>query len=102
RIYNKFNNNYIHDVSVDYLSAVGINASVGLKETEIFHNEIYNVNYSGMHIGWGWASYAASGTGTHNLDINYNYVHDTANTYVYDAGSVYLLCATGGSEGDYN
>lgn len=102
RIYNKFNNNYIHDVSVDYLSAVGINASVGLKETEIFHNEIYNVNYSGMHIGWGWASYAASGTGTHNLDINYNYVHDTANTYVYDAGSVYLLGATGGSEGDYN
>ena len=102
RIYNKFNNNFIHDVSIDYLSAVGINASVGLKETEIFHNEIYNVNYSGMHVGWGWASYAGSGTGTHNLDINYNYVHDTSNSYVYDAGSVYLLGATGGSEGDYN
>ncbi len=102
RIYNKFNNNFIHDVSVDYLSAVGINASVGLKDTEIFHNEIYNVNYSGMHIGWGWAGYASTGTGTHNLDINYNYVHDTSNSYVYDAGSVYLLGATGGSEGDYN
>lgn len=102
RIGNKFNNNFIHDVSVDYMSAVGINASVGLKDTEIFHNEIYNVNYSGMHIGWGWGSYAGTGTGTHNLDINYNYVHDTANSYVYDCGSVYLLGATGGSEGDYN
>lgn len=102
RIYNKFNNNFIHDVSVDYMSAVGINASVGLKDTEIFHNEIYNVNYSGMHVGWGWGGYASQGTGTHNLDINYNYVHDTANSYVYDCGSVYLLGATGGSEGDYN
>jgi len=94
-------NNYIHDVGVDYGSSVGINIS-WLQNSQVFHNEIYNVPYSGMHVGWGWAGYASQGTGTRNLDINYNYVHDTSDSYVYDAGSVYLLGATGGSEGDYN
>ncbi len=98
---NKINNNYIHDVGVDYGSSVGINIS-WLQDSQVFHNEIYNVPYSGMHVGWGWAGYASQGTGTRNLDINYNYVHDTSDSYVYDAGSVYLLGATGGSEGDYN
>ncbi len=101
KINNKIMNNYIHDVGVDYGSSVGINIS-WLQDSQVFHNEIYNVPYSGMHVGWGWAGYAKQGTGTRNLDINYNYVHDTSDSYVYDAGSVYLLGATGGSEGDYN
>ena len=101
RTENTIKNNLIHDVGIDYRSCVGIAVS-WLKNSSITHNEIYNVNYSGMHIGWGWGSYADTGSATVGLDISYNYIHDTCNDYLCDSGGIYTLGATGGSEDNRN
>ena len=98
---NTIKNNLIHDVGIDYRSCVGIAVS-WLKNSSITHNEIYNVNYSGMHIGWGWAAYADTGSATVGLDISYNYIHDTCNDYLCDSGGIYTLGATGGSAENRN
>ncbi len=55
-----------------------------------------------MHIGWGWDAYADSGTGMVNVDIRFNYIHDTAKDYLCDSGGIYTLGATGGSADNYN
>lgn len=99
-INNRINNNYIHDVGVDYGSSAAISATWP-KYTEINHNEIANVNYSGMHIGYGWGTYAEdkeqAGTGLYKVQLCYNYIHDVMNSKLYDGGPIYTLGATGGT-----
>lgn len=94
-------NNNIHDCGLDYRACVGLSIS-WLKNSDVSYNEIYNINYSGMHIGWGWASFANTGSATVGLNLTYNYIHDTCKDFVCDSGGIYALGATGGWEGNYN
>ena len=93
---NKINNNYIHDVALDYGSSAGISASYP-KDTEISHNEIGNMIYSGMHIGWGWNTYETTGTATYNFNITENYVYNVCYDEIADGGPIYTIGATGGN-----
>ena len=100
-INNHIDNNYIHDIGVDYGSSTGISATWP-KYTTFNHNEIANVNYSGMHIGYGWGTYHEDnaekpGTGLYKVEMNYNYIHDVMNSKLYDGGCIYTLGATGGT-----
>ena len=62
-------NNYIHKVATDYYSAAAV--SVGFPvNTTIRNNEITDCPYSGMHTGYGWGSYASTGTVTKNFIID--------------------------------
>ncbi len=100
RIYNKVNNNLIHDYGTDYKGSVGFHASPGLKESEICNNEIYSAPYTGMHIGWEWATRDIEGTGTRELKVENNYIHDVLNTWIYDGACMYYNGATGDSLAD--
>ena len=92
------NNNYIHDVAVEYYSAVGI--AIGYVGDSTFnHNEICNLPYSGFHIGYGWEGVKTSAT--KNTRVQHNYVHNVM-TYLWDGGAIYTNGATGGSGDDYN
>ncbi len=97
RIYNTFNNNLIHDYGVDYKGSVGLHSSPGLKESEICHNEIYGAAYTGIHFGWEWATRDVEGTGTRDVKVDENYVHDVLNTWIYDGACMYFNGATGAS-----
>ncbi|MBQ4518784.1 MAG: S-layer homology domain-containing protein [Clostridia bacterium] len=91
-------NNYIHDIAVEYYSAVGI--AIGYVADSTFnHNEIYNVPYSGFHIGYGWDRIKTSAT--KNVRVQYNYVHEVM-TKLLDGGAIYTIGGTGGSEDNYN
>ncbi len=95
-IENKINNNLVHDIGVDYMSAPGITISL-LINSEVKHNEIYNINYTGLHIGWGWNAYNYGKiTSNQGNEIMYNYIHDTMQTHLYDGGGIYVLGHTGG------
>lgn len=98
KIFNKFNNNLIYDVGIEYAGGPGVNASF-LKQSEMNHNEIYNTGYGGFHIGYGWNSYWH---GTKGLSVSHNYIHDVMNQETYDCGAVYSLGGTAGSHDDYN
>lgn len=83
-------NNVIHDCAIDYYSATGI-AVAYEKDVKILHNEIYNLPYSGLHLGCGW-NYAQT-TDVENIIVKYNYLHDCMQ-YMHDGGLIYTLGAT--------
>ncbi|HBL82239.1 MAG TPA: hypothetical protein DD391_06520 [Clostridiales bacterium] len=93
---NAIENNYIHKIGVDFMSAAAISAGFP-KNTTIANNELYGMPYSGMHIGYGWASLEESGAGTVNLKIVNNYIHDVMNDRIFDGGAIYTLGMTGGT-----
>jgi hypothetical protein len=63
-------------------------------DVNIIHNEVSDVNYSGICVGWGWT---ARESVMHNNRICGNYVHDFARQ-LYDAGGIYTLSNQPGSE----
>ena len=98
---NKITNNYIHDVCVEYKGGVGI--FVGYTDgTVIAHNEISNLPYSGISVGWGWGE-TDEGGGAHdqpfsydtptiakNNRIEYNHIHHVMQE-LCDGGGIYTL-----------
>lgn len=91
-------NNYISNIGVDYQSSVGIFGGYtdGLY---IAHNEISDVPYSGVTVGWGWSSDMTSARD--NRIVN-NYVHDVMQE-LHDGAALYTLSAQPGSviKGNY-
>lgn len=86
-------NNLISGVGVDYFSAAAVSAGYPV-DMDIAHNEIGGVPYSGLHIGYGWATGAASNT--RNVRIQNNLIHDYMQK-LNDGGGIYTLGKTGGS-----
>lgn len=96
-------NNHIHDCCVEYMGGVGV--FVGYTDgTAIAHNEIHDLPYSGMSIGWGWGEEDAGGgaanyympfrydtpTPSGNNRIEYNHIHHVMNQ-LQDGGGIYTL-----------
>ena len=61
---NQIVNNYIHDVAIQYAAGVGIFAGY-TTGTVIARNEIRNLPYSGISVGWGWGEEDAGGGPDH-------------------------------------
>lgn len=90
-------NNIIHDVAVEYYSAAAIGTGV-VEETDISHNEIYNVPYSGLHIGYGWTTWEDMISPMGNNKIQYNYIHNVMQI-LNDGGAIYLIGMQKGASG---
>ncbi len=84
--------NTVSDATLEDWGAVGIGAGY-VRDTEIVGNTIERVNYSGIAVGWGWAS---RDTGMRNNRIVGNTVRDYARQ-LYDAGGIYTLSNQPGS-----
>lgn len=82
-------NNYVHTVATHYIGGVGIFAGV-VAQTSIVHNEVWNVPYTGISLGWGWNSQSTPYPAADN-EISYNYVHDTMTSALYDGGGIYVI-----------
>ncbi|MCU7551907.1 right-handed parallel beta-helix repeat-containing protein [Chitinophagaceae bacterium LB-8] len=90
-------NNLITNVTNEDWGCVGIGAGY-VKGIRIEHNEIYNVSYTGISMGWGW-------TRTINVmrsnSIIANSIHHYAK-HMYDVAGIYTLSAQPGSLIQYN
>jgi Ricin-type beta-trefoil lectin domain len=103
-------NNRIHDLGVEYRGIVSVLTTYVTNAT-ISHNEVYNLPYTGMSIGYGWGSNDAGGSnhyadrGLYNYQPRYttattasnnrlvgNYVHDVMQQ-MNDGGCIYTLSA---------
>jgi uncharacterized membrane protein YgcG len=90
--------NYITNVTTEIQGSCGIACGYP-RSIDIEHNEVANVNYTGISVGFGWTGAANAMTG--NL-INYNNIHDVVKTLA-DGGAIYTLSNQGsGSEMEYN
>ncbi|WP_245811809.1 ricin-type beta-trefoil lectin domain protein [Actinophytocola xinjiangensis] len=101
-------NNRIHDLGIEYRGNVSV-LTTYVTTTNVANNEIYNLPYSGMSIGYGWGSNDAGGSdhyagrGLYNFQPRYstpttasgnklinNYVHDVMRQ-MNDGGCIYTL-----------
>ena len=112
-------NNLINGVAEDYQDMAGI-LSTYVTHADIEHNEVENLAYDGIDVGWGWGMNDAGGSqdyanrGTYNYQpryttpttlkntiVSYNKVHGTKKVF-HDGGSIYNLSANPGGVIDNN
>ncbi|MCX5269460.1 DUF1349 domain-containing protein [Streptomyces sp. NBC_00199] len=112
-------NNLIHDVALEYrdMSAILVTYVNG---ATVSHNEMYNLPYSGLTIGYGWGTNDIGGSqdyvnrGLYNYQPTYttattaannhvtdNYIHDLMQQ-MNDGGCMYTLSASPGSTFERN
>lgn len=84
----KIENNVIKHVGISFKG--GSTGIVGgyLRNIDIIHNEIEDVSYSGVAIGWGWESPLQINC---NVNISYNKITNVMNHLPYDGAPIYLL-----------
>jgi hypothetical protein len=112
-------NNVIHDVAAEYRSHVGLLMTY-TSGSSISHNEVYNLPYSGVALGYGWGANDPGGSqdyidrGLYNYQPRYttatvaannrvtaNYVHDVVQQMT-DGGAFYNLSANPGTTVNQN
>jgi hypothetical protein len=94
---NSVSNNYITNVACEFRGCVGI--LVGYtKQTIVTHNEIRNLPYTGISLGWGWSN---TETFAGNNEISYNLI-DSVMTVMHDGGAIYTLSAQRGTQVNHN
>lgn len=88
-------NNYFHDLALDYKSCVPI-STIHMYDVNISHNEIFNVPYSGIH--------GESGIGTDRTGHTYNenFLNRVLNDVTYDGGSIYVTGKSGAASEPWN
>ena len=103
-------NNLVHDMGLDYRGITSFLPTYVTNAT-IAHNEVYNMPYSGISVGFGWGANDAGGSndyanrGLYNYQPRYstattasnnqiigNYVHDIMQQ-MNDGGCIYALSA---------
>jgi hypothetical protein len=103
-------NNRVHDLGLEYRGVVSV-LTTYVNTATISHNEVYNMPYTGLSVGYGWGANDAGGSqhyanrGLYNYQPRYttpttaannrvigNYVHDVMQQMT-DGGCVYTLSA---------
>jgi len=83
---NNITNNYIHNIGVEYRDAVGI--WLGYTDNSLVsHNEICDLPYTGISVGWGWAF---ENTPCKRNKVLYNHIYNVMN-YMRDGGCIYTI-----------
>lgn len=85
---NEVANNYIHDVATEYQDAVAIWFGYA-KNALIINNEIFNLPYTGISLGWGWGNDDSDSQAGGN-SVKQNYIYDHVQTLT-DGGGIYTL-----------
>jgi hypothetical protein len=90
--HDRIENNYIEKIGQDYYGAVGI--ACGYPQNVLIeHNELFDMPYTGISIGWGWTK--GESAMKENM-IRFNHIHHVANLLA-DGGGIYTLSRQPGS-----
>jgi hypothetical protein len=85
-------NNLVTDCTNEDWGCVGISAGY-VRDIHIEHNEVREVSYSGICVGWGWTRTVNAMRNNHIVG---NYVHHYGK-HMYDVGGIYTLSAQPGT-----
>ncbi|EMS73852.1 X2-like carbohydrate binding domain-containing protein [Ruminiclostridium cellobioparum] len=96
-LYDTITNNTIDTVALDYKDMVGIGAMLPQNMT-IANNEISDLPYTGITIGWNWSDVDHGMT---NNQVYQNYVHDSVRL-LQDGGGIYTLGRMDGRSNFYH
>jgi hypothetical protein len=93
---NIIENNSVTRIGQEYHGASGIFLGY-VSETNVLYNEISDVPYTGISLGWGWGR--SSGMGGN--EVAFNHIHHHMNT-MSDGGGIYTLGAQPGTRIHHN
>lgn len=79
-------NNYLHDLANDDWGTEGIAAGY-VRGIRIEHNEVAEVSYMGITVGWGWQK---ANNCMRDNELRANYIHHYAK-HLYDVSGIYTL-----------
>lgn len=88
----RISNNLITNVTNEDWGCVGIGAGY-VRNIDISHNEICEVSYTGISLGWGWTRTVNA---MRNNRVHANHIHHYAK-HLYDVAAVYTLSAQPGT-----
>ncbi|HEY9186851.1 MAG TPA: right-handed parallel beta-helix repeat-containing protein [Ignavibacteria bacterium] len=90
-------NNVVTEVCHDYINACGITVGYA-RGMVIKHNEVYNLPYTGISVGWGWED---KPNFMKNNTIQWNHIYDVMKI-LCDGGGIYTLSRQPESDISYN
>ena len=93
--HNRVDNNFIHDGGLIYRAACGVFLGGSASYNQITHNEICDLSWMGVHMGWSWTGRAPAYT--HHNEVGYNHIHHLGNGVLNDIGGIYTLGVSPGS-----
>ncbi len=93
--HNRIDNNFIHDGGRVYRAACGVFLGGSASYNRITHNEICDLSWMGVHLGWSWTGREPAYT--HHNEVGYNHIHHLGNGVLNDIGGIYTLGVSPGT-----
>ena len=93
--HNTVDNNFIHDGGRIYRAACGVFMGGSASFNHVTHNEICDLSWMGVHLGWSWTGRAPAYT--HHNEVGYNHIHHIGNGVLNDIGGIYTLGVSPGT-----
>ncbi len=98
--HNTVDNNFIHDGGHLFRAACGVFLGGSASYSRVTHNEICDLSWMGVHLGWSWTGRAPAYT--HHNEIAYNHIHHIGNGVLNDIGGIYTLGVSPGTSLHHN
>ncbi|MBP8951504.1 MAG: right-handed parallel beta-helix repeat-containing protein [Armatimonadetes bacterium] len=86
---NTVDSNFIHDGGHIFRAGCGVFLGGSASYNAITHNEICDLSWMGVHLGWSWTGRAPAYT--HHNEVGYNHIHHIGNGVLNDIGGIYTL-----------
>lgn len=94
-LHNKVDDNFIHDGGIIYRAGCGVYMGGSASYNQITHNEICDLSWVGVHVGWSWTGLAP--TFTHHNEVGFNHISYIGNGVLSDMGGIYTLGVSPGT-----
>jgi len=93
--HNRVENNFIHDGGLIFRAGCGVFLGGSASYNRIAHNEICDLSWIGVHLGWSWTGKVPAHT--HHNEVAYNHIHHIGNGVLNDIGGIYTLGVSPGT-----
>ena len=93
--HNVVDNNLIHDGGHVFRAGCGVFLGGSASYNHVTHNEICDLSWMAVHLGWSWTGRAPAYT--HHNEIAYNHLHHIGNGVLNDLAGIYTLGVSPGT-----
>ena len=93
--HNTIENNFIHDGGHIFRAGCGVFLGGSASHNRIVHNEICDLSWMGVHLGWSWTGLRPAYT--HHNEVAHNHIHHLGNGVLNDIGGIYTLGVSPGT-----